>query len=470
MRKIRLLLIFFISIPSGAEAQNPDASTQMEAVLLRLEQLETENRQLKSRLDRLDPSAAGGAPATRDEVEVIRSEIESVRSVAVESTPSAFDTHVEASNAPPPQRVRVFGHLGVNTWAGETNVPARAGDHQTTNVWDASLGVEARVGENTDLKFRPVTIMPSLTGDADGFAGGDYLYLRDAYINFRNLIPEMLGVRFGRMPYAFGDEYLQFDAPDNPLVSHSAAFAWGYDEGMALFGNLTDEISYIGTLYVDSSLANGADDSISKGKGLKLMGDHGNWHWSTSYFDAGESTQHEFWLGRRPIDPVGVTGAPGRASPSTGVGAAFYEGDLAYRWTHGYLAVALGGGMQDDRSELHDRTLDWFKVESVHHFRPQWYVAARLSGIAVEDPTQGYNFRNFEDDAFADLNADVNSLQKLSLGLGYEVSEWTTIKFEHSNNDYELIPTPIRNPPGAPGSTGSPDKRSYYVLQAVARY
>lgn len=474
MRNKTLLLTSFLLAQPAAWAQQSDMSRQMEAVMIRLEQLETENRDLKSRLDRIEPTPS--APTAGDEVEVIRRETEAgtVRSTAVEAAPSAFDTHVEASLTPPPQRVRVFGHLGVNTWAGEANVPARAGENQTTNVWDASLGVEARVGENTDLKFRPVTLMPALTGDADGFSGGDYMYLRDAYLSFRDLIPGMLGVRFGRMPYAFGDEYLQFDAPDNPLVSHSVAFGWGYDEGLALFGKLTDEISYIGTLYVDSSLGNGADDSISKGKGLKLMGDHGPWHWSTSYFDAGESTQHEFWLGRRPIDPVGATGSPGRASPSTSVGAAFYEGDLAYRWSQGYLALAMGGGMQDDRSELHDRTFDWYKVESVHHFRPNWYVAGRYSGIGVEDPTQGYQFRNFEDDsaesAGVTLNADINSLQKASVGLGYELSEWTTIKLEHSVSDYQLIPNPITNPPGAAGSTTSPEKRSYTVLQAVAKY
>jgi hypothetical protein len=149
--------------------------------------------------------------------------------------------------------------------------------------------------------------------------------------------------------------------------------------------------------------------------------------------------------------------------------AEFWEADLAYRWNGGHLALARGGGEQDDQSVLHDRLFDWFKVEAVHHFRPQWYLATRYSGIGVEDPTQGYQFRNFEDDS-PDLNNDVNQLQKLSVGLGYEVTEGTTIKVEHSLSDYTLIPTPITNPPGAPGSTASPERRSYSVIQAVARY
>ena len=48
----------------------------------------------------------------------------------------------------------------------------------------------------------------------------------------------LLGIKAGRIDIPFGEEYLWQDAPDNPLISNTAAYPWLWDEGILFYGNL----------------------------------------------------------------------------------------------------------------------------------------------------------------------------------------------------------------------------------------
>lgn len=261
-----------------------------------------------------------------------------------------------------------------------------------------------------------------------------------------------------------GDEYLQFDAPLNPLVSHSAAFFWGFDEGFHIFGNITNEVSYIAQLRLDGETGNGVDDTTSKAAGIKVIGDHGrHWHRSLSYFDSGRAPVQELWIGRNVVGRLGATGAPGGASSSADIDADWFEANLKYAYDRGYVSAARGEGQVNDRIPTFSRDLEWFKSEALYRLSRRWYAAARYSGINVQDNgLQGYQFRSFETDG-ADLNFDVNELKRVSVGLGYRANEATTFKLERTEDDIDLIPIPLR-------TTAASVQRNFTVVQAVATF
>jgi hypothetical protein len=447
-------VVFLASFAFAAAAPQADADVRraLDTVLARLAAVERENKTLRARVEKLE--FVPTRPAQPTEVE------------AAKAAPSPFDAHLERSRALN-EGVRTFGHLAVNTWDGQANVPLRAGAHGTTNVWDAAVGVAAKVGPDTALRMRAFTVLPSIGGEGDGFGNGRaYAYLRDAYIATGRLFGvDALNLRLGRMPYALGDEAAQFDAPDNPLVSHSAAFFWGYDEGAQLFGTLGGGISYTLTLNADGQVGNGSDDTDSKARGLKVAGDHGHWHWSGSVMNTGDNRIAELWMGAQPVTPVGLfsaTGAPGGSSPSRTVSSEWAEADGRYEFKHGHIAAAYGRGHVEDESLPQGRSFGWAKVEPMWWFSSHWYVAARWSELHVRDPLLGYALRPFESGS-GDLAFDVNELERTSIGVGYRGGERLVYKLEHTGDRFTLIPGALPHTPG-------PERRDYTVLQAAAEF
>lgn len=459
--KFRSLTLLALLAGAGAAWAADDAvaglQRKLDQVLARLSTVETENRTLRARVERLEVVPVPASP------------VDEAKAAPGAPRTSPFDAHVRAGRAAPrPGSARVDGHMAINTWSGDQNVDERAGRNGTTNLWDAAVGVHARLGDDTALRMRAFTVLPTIGGDGDGFGNGrDYAYLRDAYLVTGRLFDsEAVNLKLGRLPYAFGDEYVQFDAPANPLVSHSAAFFWGYDEGAQLFGSLGGGFSYALTFNMDGEIGNGSDATASKARGIRLSGDHGaHWHWSASHFNGSNARVQEMWMGAQPITPVGLfssTGAPGGSSPSQTVGSDWTEVDARYEARRGRIAVAAGRGSVNDLSPLHDRAFAWFKVEPVYWFRQRWYAAARWSCLRVRDGSQGYAIRPFESGNL-DLGFDVNELERLSLGLGYRAGERLTYKLEHTIDNFSLIPAAL---PRARG----PDQRNYTVLQAAAEF
>ena len=60
----------------------------------------------------------------------------------------------------------------------------------------------------------------------------------EAYLHFRDLPlgKQSIGFKAGRIDIPFGEDYLRQDSFDNPLITHSAAWPYGWDEGFLLYG------------------------------------------------------------------------------------------------------------------------------------------------------------------------------------------------------------------------------------------
>lgn len=401
-------------------------------------------------------------------------------------TVSVWDTHLPAAGAgatvaadPSYKKLRVFGHVGINHWEGERNVAARAGPRGTTNIWDAAIGVETRISEDMELRVRALNILPAVATDADGagagFPGGavnfkDYLYMRDVYLGILHVFGfKQLNVRLGRVPLAFGDEYQQYDAPDNPLVSHSVPFFWGFDEGMQVYGNLSPDISYTVQGFLDGEIGNGADETASKAYGARIEGNHAShYHWSLSYFNNGKTGTvtklPSLYFGRELAAPVGLTGAPGGASRNLFVETQWWEGDFRYTFNRGYVALARGGGRLNDLNPLQDREFEYFKLEPLFKLARRVDLVGRYSGMHVKNDAQGYRFNSFET-AGTELNFDVNERQRLSVGARYWANESVQFKLERTIEQWKLIPTALTQT-----RIADPEHRDYSVLQAAVSF
>lgn len=430
----------------------------------------------------LAPAAAAEAPAPAPAPALAAAPLKpQVSSVE----PPVWDSHLPTTQPaslavdPTYRKVRVFGHVAANHWQGERNVGARAGPRGgTTNIWDAAIGVETRLSPDMELRVRALSILPAVSADGDGagagFPGGavnfkDYLYMRDIYLGILHVGGwRQLNLRFGRVPIAFGDEYKQYDAPDNPLVSHSVPFFWGFDEGLQIYGDLSPDISYQFSTFLDGEIGNGADERASKAFGARIEGNHkGGWHWSASYYDNGETgaiTQlPSLYFGRELAAPVGATGAAGGASRSASIRTEWWEGDFRYTFKKGYLALARGGGnLHDDN--VHDREFEWFKVEPLYAVARKWDLVARYSGMNVKNAALGYRFNSFET-VGTELNFDVNERQRLSVGTRYRANESVSFKLERTIEQWKLIPTAL-----IASRIADPEHRDYTVLQAAVSF
>lgn len=433
---------------------------------------------------RIDPLLAAAAVSSQPALVAALAAPPAIRATAL-TAPDAgpggvWDTHLAAGTpvAAAPRRVRVFGHLAINHWAGERNVNLRAGPKGATNVWDAAVGVESKLADDVEMRIRALTILPAVSGDGDGAGPGaptgavffkDFIYMRDVYVAFLNLFGhKQLNVRFGRVPLAFGDEYRQYDAPDNPLVSHSVPFFWGFDEGFQLYGDLSPEISYTAQMLIDGELGNGADESASKAFGARVEGNHGrHWHWSLSGHDNGTtgpvSRLPSLYFGRELAAPVGATGAPGGAARSTLIDSRWLEADVRFNFERGYISGARGTGKIEDDG-VHNRAFEWFKVEPFFKIADRWDVSARYSGMNVKGERLGYRFNSFETGG-TELNFDVNERHRISVGGRYHLNDAAMVKLEYTHDEWQLIPTAL-----AASRTANPELRDYAVLQAAVKF
>ncbi|MBI2877220.1 MAG: hypothetical protein HYY20_10090, partial [Candidatus Tectomicrobia bacterium] len=152
-------------------------------------------------------------------------------------------------------------------------------------LWEARPFIEAEVWENISF---------FLEADLVKYAKpGTWLGSGEVYFNFRNLLgrwgwEKALNVKIGRMDIPFGEEYLWNDSFDNPLISHSANWPYGYDEGILFYG-IIGPMSYMASVMDGNISKEGPDDTSDKSFSIKFYGDLLNsLHLSASFMRTGK--------------------------------------------------------------------------------------------------------------------------------------------------------------------------------------
>lgn len=306
-------------------------------------------------------------------------------------------------------------------------------DNGSFEVKEASLFFEAEVW--SDISFFLELQTNRIGKDDDKFArtGEVYIHLTDIWDTHNSTA----GLKIGRFDIPFGEEYLWQDAIDNPLITNSASYVYGWDEGLLAYGNWKS-LGWVAAL-TDGTDTRSSDNNSDKAFNLKLFGDPlESLYLSASYMHNGDGEKSAIEFGGSRFQPV-VNSAAG-SSTSTDVSSDLAELNAKYKMGQSYLAITAGWGRQDDELSLHDRDFRWFTVEPYLQLDNNIYVVLRYSEIGTYDGTEGYQFdgKTFAGGSSA-FGYDIERFRRFGLGLGWQPNPRTRAKLEIGRDWFDLI-------------------------------
>lgn len=296
-----------------------------------------------------------------------------------------------------------------------------------------------------------------------------YVRTGEVHAHFRDLVRTgsvQVGAKVGRFDIPFGDEYLWQDAPDNPLISNSASYPYGWDEGVLVYGRLSG-LGWIASI-TDGTDERSMEDDPSKAINVKLHGEPlDGLTLSTSVMRTGSVGKSAIEFGGSHFQPVGASHASTLgASPSERVEATLVEGGAKYQWggtrRGGYMTASYGGARQEDTDATFDRDLRWVTVEALASVGTV-YGVFRHSEIGTYDSASGFHLDGKPTaGGNATFGYDVRRLRRTSLGAGWDPNPRVRTKLEVGQDRFYLIdaaPTP-------PGD----DDRWLFGLELAVRF
>lgn len=308
-------------------------------------------------------------------------------------------------------------------------------------IKEASLFIEGDVWE--DIAFF-IELQTNRLGKDDEV----FTRTGEVYAHFRNLqlADEMaIGIKVGRIDIPFGEEYLWQDAIDNPLITTSAAYAYGADEGFLIYGAYKD-LNWIVSV-TDGTEARSIDDNSDKSVNLKLYGKPlDSLYLSLSLMRGGDTMFGGLEFGGSHIQPVNDYGGVSALglSLSSEVDANLGEIDAKYRFDllsyEAYLSLTAGAITMDDKESFFDRSFAWFAIEPFVSFNRNWYAILRYSEVGTYRDDEGFAFNG---KTFAtginDFGFDAKRLQRLAIGLGWTPNPHLRTKLEFGKDWFSLI-------------------------------
>ena len=325
---------------------------------------------------------------------------------------------------------------------------------------ESTLFIEAQAWEDVSIFFEVQTTLLQRDHSGD-------VRTAELYAHFRNILrtwgDDLLSVKIGRVDIPFGEEYLWQDAPDNPLISNSAAYPWLWDEGAVFYGNIK-KVGWVAAV-MDGSIRRSVEENADKSVTLKLYGRP----WkplflSGSWMRNGDTSAGPFLLGGSLFQPVGVNGeSTAGASPSATVSATLYE--LYAKTNHGRFETDLsfGRGSIDDAVNAFDRDLTWFMLQPLYKITRDVHAVARYSEIGTYDDEEGYHFDGeFLAGGNAAYGYDAKRLTRLSLGINWKINPRTHIKLEVGRDRYYVVDASPFDP--------TDDNRSHSALEVAVSF
>jgi hypothetical protein len=311
--------------------------------------------------------------------------------------------------------------------------------------------INAEVWENVDAYFEWFPLGAYAFNQPGGNNSGE------AYIVFKNLIraegQNRLSAKVGRFDLPFGEEYLQQNWIDNPLISRSAAWPWGWDNGLELYGTYRS-VGWIFSLTdgkFGSNMDSDNDESFNPTYTGKIYSDLTEWlHASLSFISSGRHARSALWFGEDNF----VTPGAGTGNGTTGAAKyVAFEGALKSHF-HGFEMLVNYGGLQitDVNDHNFDRQIWYYMVQPVYWVADRWYLAARYSDIESEmggyaglggqwhDGNYTTNNPNGARTSFPVANVRSSALAALAVGFRpnpnvLAVAEYTQPRFAYTDQD-----------------------------------
>jgi len=278
---------------------------------------------------------------------------------------------------------------------------------------------------------RDITIVNRFSNNRAGTNGFDYFY-----VDLSNYLGRFPGhtLRVGKFKIDVGQETWMDNPVENTLITNSVSHISGYDEGLNLRGPLGSRAIYSVGVMNGSKGVSPADSgpawSAKVGGALNTQT-----FVSASYLRTGSLVkpgggvdQPDFNIGevfdapsgatdwRRSLWEVDARYGYGREGTASTVGA-----PRATRWQGG----ATYGQFADDATDAADRNGKYWFVEGLYNITPKTYVASRFSTISLDEGVTA---------KLGGSPVAVNSYDRLSLGLGYRLTDMTHLKLEYTHN------------------------------------
>lgn len=401
-----------------------------------VEQLKNTVSQLMERIERLEQLLLSKNTDLVEKVEAQAVVLEQDDYVSINSSEAGSTQDVISSNWFENFQISGFGSFSYIA-TGDAGTRPEGG----FLIKEASLFVEADTWKNTALFFE---IQTNRLGDDKT----KWLRTGEVYVHLRDVFPEWegskMGVKVGRMDLPFGEEYLMQDANDNPLISFSAAYPYGWDEGVLIYGDYQG-LGWAASV-MDGTDERSVEDDSSKTYNAKLWANPIEpLYLSASVMVSGKTAKSALEFGGSHFRPVGNSRVSTAGSSASQLVEAFlWEVDAKYSFGEnldsGSLWLSYGEASLDDQDSTFDRDLRWLVIEPIWYLTESVYLAGRYSEIGTFDSQRGYHF---DGKTTAGGNSafgyDVKSFQRISIGLGWWINQRTSLKIEYSKDDFKLI-------------------------------
>ena len=269
----------------------------------------------------------------------------------------------------------------------------------------------------------------------------------EVHAHFRNVLKcygdDLLGVKLGRIDIPFGEEYLWQDAINNPLITQTAAYPYGFDEGMLFYGTLLRNYGWIVSL-MDGTDQRSFEDHPAKAINAKLYGSPSErLYLSASFMNNGRAAKSAFEFGGSHFQPIGASHFSSVGSSSDDkVDATLYEVDAKLLTDHcgSQIWLSFGQAFLEDLDRAFGREIHWFSVEGIRYLWKDVYAIARYSEIGTYKSDEGYHFDGkITAGGNSAFGYDTKRLQRLSLGLGWKPNPQTVLKLEVGGDWFEVI-------------------------------
>ena len=306
-------------------------------------------------------------------------------------------------------------------------------------VKETSLFVEADVW--TDVSFF-VEIQTNRLGKDDSL----FVRTGEVHAHFRNVLrawgDDLLGIKIGRIDIPFGEEYLWQDAPDNPLITNSAPYPYGWDEGILFYGSIGSRSGWVAAV-MDGTDERSIEDNFDKAVAIKIHAQPSDGlYLSLSAMRNGRAGKSAIEFGGSHFEPVGASHPSSiGSSPSSKVDGYLYELDAKYDLsTDAYVSASFGQAFVDDRASAFDRDFLWFTLEALYRFHSNAYFVGRYSEIGTYSSTEGYHFDGkITAGGNAAFGYDARRFRRLSVGLGWNPFPGVLIKAEGGADWFDVI-------------------------------
>jgi uncharacterized coiled-coil protein SlyX len=327
--------------------------------------------------------------------------------------------------------VRVAGEAGIAFFSTGAEGPF---PHGEIRVDDPVVTVEAPVMRNAYF-FGELKLLTRETNT-------DAFQLGELYVDFEDVSawwgqPGQLSFRAGRINTPFGEEYQVRGPVANPLLSHSLSDIWGTDEGAEIYGRLgavryvvavqNGGVSRLRDFNPDKAVV--ARLSVTPASWLRLSGSV----MRTGELDARQDYLSDVWFANAFFRSIGTPATTGVFWADLG------ELDASVHWKTGHAGAAVGLARYDDNDPAadHARRMRFGYLELVQNIADHLYGAARYSAIRAPG---GYPLAGAGDagDYFYRPSM-TDSLERLSVGLGYRIGPPLVLKVEYSWNTGHLL-------------------------------